>query len=310
MSRKMNRRQFVAAATSAGVGLALSRATQAAEKPAALGGKPVRTKSYQSWPLVDPAAEKSVLDVVRSGHWNRNGVVDDFEEAFAELNGAKYCVATASGTTALYTSLGALGVGPGDEVIVPPYTFVATVNVALLHYAMPVFVDSDRETFMMDPGKLEAAITDRTAAIIPVHIGGSAADMDSILAIARKRNVPVIEDACQAHGASWRGKSVGTLGDGAAFSFQASKHINCGAGGAIALATADRVMMLEHAVYSVISPEGCASILWRTGDKAAEAAEAMKVTATDLEKLGVVDRVVPEPVGGAHRDPAAANRVT
>ncbi|MFH1921203.1 MAG: DegT/DnrJ/EryC1/StrS family aminotransferase [Planctomycetota bacterium] len=233
MSREVSRRQFISATTSAGVGLALTGATHAAEKPAFLGGKPVRTKGYQSWPMVDAADEKSVLDVVRSGRWYRNGSVAEFEETYAKMNGAKYCVATSSGTSALYTSLGALGVGPGDEVIVPPYTFMATVSVALLHYAMPVFVDSDRATFLMDPAKLEAAITDRTAAIIPVHIGGAAADIDSILAIAKKRNIPVIEDACQAHLGQWRNRGLGSWGTSGCFSFQVSKNLPSGEGGAI-----------------------------------------------------------------------------
>ena len=233
MSREVNRRQFIAATTAAGVGLALTGATQAAEKPALLGGKPVRTKGYQSWPVARPTDEKAVLEVVHTGRWYRSQSVDNFEETYAKLNGAKYCIATASGTSALYASLGALGVGPGDEVIVPPYTFVATVNVVLLNYAMPVFVDSDRETFQMDPGKLEAAITERTAAIIPVHIGGSAADLDSILAIAKKRNVPVIEDACQAHLGQWRNRGLGSWGTTGCFSFQVSKNLCSGEGGAI-----------------------------------------------------------------------------
>jgi len=233
MSREVNRRQFIAATTAAGVGLALTGATQAAEKPALLGGKPVRTKGYQSWPVARPTDEKAVLEVVHTGRWYRSQSVDNFEETYAKLSGAKYCIATASGTSALYASLGALGVGPGDEVIVPPYTFVATVNVVLLNYAMPVFVDSDRETFQMDPGKLEAAITERTAAIIPVHIGGSAADLDSILAIAKKRNVPVIEDACQAHLGQWRNRGLGSWGTTGCFSFQVSKNLCSGEGGAI-----------------------------------------------------------------------------
>ena len=233
MSRELNRRQFVAATTSAGVGLALTGVAQAAEKPAVLGGKPVRTGGYQSWPKVDAADEKSVLEVVRSGRWYRGRSVNEFERTFAKLNQAKYCVATASGTSALYTSLGALAVGPGDEVIVPPYTFLATATVALLNYAMPVFVDSDRETFVMDPGKLEAAITGRTAAIIPVHIGGTAADVDSILAIANRRNVPVIEDACQAHLGRWRNRNLGAWGTTGCFSFQVSKNLPSGEGGAI-----------------------------------------------------------------------------
>lgn len=232
MSREVNRRQFIAATTSAGVGLALTGAA-AAEKPALLGGTPVRTKGYQSWPIVASADEQAVGDVVRSGGWYRGQAVQKFEETFAQVSGAKFCVATASGTTALATSLGALGVGPGDEVIVPPYTFMATISVVLLHYALPVFVDSDRETFMMDPAKLEAAITDRTAAIIPVHIGGSAADLDSILAIAKKRNLPVIEDACQAVLGQWRNRGLGSWGTSGCLSFQVSKNLCSGEGGAI-----------------------------------------------------------------------------
>jgi perosamine synthetase len=233
MNREVNRRQFMAATTSVSVSLALTGAAAAAEKPALLGGKPVRTKGYQSWPLVADADEKAVLEVVRSGRWYRGRSVDQFEETFAKASDAKYCVATASGTSALFTSLGALGVGPGDEVIVPPYTFLATVTVALLHYALPIFVDSDRETFMLDPAKLDAAITDRTAAIIPVHIGGSAADLDSILAIAKKRNVPVIEDACQAVFGRWRNRGLGSWGTSGCYSFQVSKNLCSGEGGAI-----------------------------------------------------------------------------
>lgn len=160
MSRQINRRQFVAAATAAGVGMALTGAGQGAAKPALLGGKPVHAGSHPSWPVVTPADEQSVLEVVHAGRWYRDRSVEQFERAFAPMHSAKHCVAVSSGTSTLYTSLGALGVGPGDEVIVPPYTFCATVNVAMLHYAMPVFVDSDRETFQMDAAKLEAAITD------------------------------------------------------------------------------------------------------------------------------------------------------
>ncbi len=233
MSREVNRRQFVAVSASAGVGLALTGATRAADKPAFLGGKPVRTKGYGSWPLIDAADENAVSEVVRAGRWYRNRSVAEFEETYAKLNEAKYCVATTSGTSALLTSLGALGIGPGDEVIVAPYTFTASVSVILLHYAMPVFVDSDRETFLMDPKKVEAAITDRTAAILPVHIGGSVADMDSILAIADKHKLPVVGDACQAHLAQWRGRSAGGWGTTGCYSFQVSKNLCSGEGGAI-----------------------------------------------------------------------------
>src|SRR5205807_5566600 len=120
---------------------------------------------------------------------------DTFEKIYAERMGTKHCTAVANGTSALLTSLNALGIGPGDEVLVPPYTFVATINVVLLQYALPVFVDTDRQTGQMDATKIEAAITPRTACIMPVHLGGNAADLDTILAVAKKHSLPVIEDA-------------------------------------------------------------------------------------------------------------------
>jgi len=230
----MNRREFVgtAGAVSAAMFIPAARGV-AAERPAILGGTPVHQGAYPPWPRVTETDIQAVLEVVRSGQWYRSRFVPKFEEVYAELNQARFCIATASGTTALYCSLGALGIGPGDEVVIPPYTFMATVTVVLQHYALPVFVDSDRDTFLMDPAKLEAAISDRTAAIIPVHIGGNVCDMDRILAIAQKHNIPVIGDACQAHLAEWRGKSVGSWGTTGCYSFQLSKNLCSGEGGAI-----------------------------------------------------------------------------
>jgi dTDP-4-amino-4,6-dideoxygalactose transaminase len=148
-------------------------------------------------------------------------------------------VATANGTSALMASLGALEIGPGDEVILPPYTFIATLNVILLNYALPVFVDSDPASFQIDARKIEPAITERTAAIVPVHLGGNVCDLDAILGVAGRRRVPVIEDACQAPLAEWRGRKVGTLGRTGCFSFQASKNLNSGEGGAVLTDDAD-----------------------------------------------------------------------
>lgn len=235
MTRQWNRRRFVAAAGTAGVAVTLSRVgfASASDKPALLGGSPVRRKGLRAWPIVKAEHEQKVAEVVRSGNWYRGRMVAEFERTFAQLNKAKHCVACASGTTALYCSLGALGVGPGDEVILGPYTFLATLTVILQHYAMPVFVDTDRETFLMDPAKLEAAITERTAAIIPIHLGGSVADMDRILAVANKHRIPVIGDACQAHLAEWRNRSAGAWGTVGCYSFQLSKNICAGEGGAM-----------------------------------------------------------------------------
>jgi dTDP-4-amino-4,6-dideoxygalactose transaminase len=156
-----------------------------------------------------------------------------FRRGVRPIEGAKACLATANGTSALIASLNAIGIEPGDEVIVPPYTFIATVNAVLRQYALPVFVDTDPDTFQMDARKLEAAITPRTRAIVLAHLGGNVCDLDAILPIAARRGVPVLEDACQAHLAEWRGRKVGTFGLAGCFSFQASKNLNSGEGGAI-----------------------------------------------------------------------------
>ena len=249
MNENMNRRQFLSTTAIAGAGVSLTLAqaaraqnagqptsTGSGEKPALLGGKPVRTKPPHRWPVIDEREDKAMLETVRSGKWFRgNGSknVVTFEQDYAKATGAKNCLATNSGTSALFTSLNAIGVSAGDEVIVAPYTFIATVNVILLHHALPIFVDTDPETFQIDARKIEAAITDRTTAIIPVHLGGSAADLDTILPVAKKHKLPVIEDTCQSHLAQWRGRALGTWGDTGCFSFQASKNLNCGDGGAI-----------------------------------------------------------------------------
>lgn len=216
---------------SAGGGLVASEEA----RPAILGGSPIRTKPFSSWPVIGEPEERNLLETLRSRKWNRmeGGVVARFEKVWGERIGASHVLATSSGTSALACSVNALEIGPGDEVIVPPYTFVATINAILMQHALPVFVDTDRETMQIDARKIEAAITPRTRAIMPVHLGGSVADMDTILATARKHNLPVIEDACQSHLAEWRGKKVGTLGDLGCFSLQASKNLNSGEGGVV-----------------------------------------------------------------------------
>ena len=154
--------------------------------------------------------------------WRRNG---------GEFTGAKYCLTTGSGTAALHMALAAVDVGPGDEVLVPSYTFLATASCVLHQMAIPVFVDIDPATYTMDPTRIEAAITPRTKAIIPVHIQGCPADMDPILEIAQQHNLHVIEDACQAHGAMYKGRMCGTLGIAGAFSLNNLKNLCGGEGG-------------------------------------------------------------------------------
>jgi dTDP-4-amino-4,6-dideoxygalactose transaminase len=239
MNNDMNRRQFIGTTSLAGASLALgvphiARGAEIA-KPAKLGGPKAHPGGFPGWPVFDQTEEKALLDVLKSGRWFRgNGAaVAAFEDEYKKLTGAKHCLAASSGTAALSTVLGALDVGPGDEVIIPPYTFVATYNVVVLNYALPVFVDSDLESFQIDANKIEAAITSQTKALLPVHIGGSPADLDKILEVGKKHRLPVIEDACQAHLAEWRGQKLGTLGLAGCFSFQASKNLCSGEGGAV-----------------------------------------------------------------------------
>jgi dTDP-4-amino-4,6-dideoxygalactose transaminase len=158
--------------------------------------------------------------------------VKEFEERFADMCGVGHAVATSSGTTALQVALLAHGVGPGDEVITSPFTFIASANAILYADARPIFVDIDPETFNIDTGKIEAAITPRTRAILPVHLFGLCCDMDRIMAIAEKHGLVVIEDACQSHAAKFHGKSAGSFGTGA-FSLYATKNMTTGEGGMI-----------------------------------------------------------------------------
>ena len=201
------------------------------------GGTPVRTKPFPEWPVWDESDEKALLEVLRSGVWGITDAPDSpvgqFEREFARTHQARFGVSVTNGTAALQVALMAIGIDYGDEVIVPPYTFLATASACLLVGAVPVFVDVDPGTYALDPAKIEAAITERTRAIIPVHIGGCPADLDGILEIARRRNLLVIEDACQAHAAAWNGRRVGAIGDLGCFSFQSSKNLNAGEGGMI-----------------------------------------------------------------------------
>jgi perosamine synthetase len=239
-----SRRRFLVNASA--IAAAARTASAAEGKPALAGGVPVRTAPWPSWPVIGESESELLLRVLKSRKWNRNegGMVAEFERRWAAKLGAKHCLANTNGTSALIIALRALGIEPGDEVIVPPYTFVATVNAVLMMHALPVFADTDPETFQVDPTAIERAITPRTACILPVHLGGNAADMDAILAIARKRNLPVIEDACQAHLAEWRGRKLSTLGTLGCFSFQASKNLNSGEGGGL---LTDDAVLIERA---------------------------------------------------------------
>ncbi len=207
MKDKLTRRGFIGRAAAGSVALgwpSTHRAPRAfaaeADKPALLGGTPVHTGGWARWPQWQEAWEPQLLKVWRSGKWFRgsDGRVAEFEQGYAQLLGAKGCLATASGTTAIIVSLHVMGVDAGDEVIVSPYTFSASYNAILSHKALPVFADTDPATLTMDPATIESRITERTRAIMPVHIFGMPCDMDPINAVARQHKLAVVEDACQA----------------------------------------------------------------------------------------------------------------
>jgi dTDP-4-amino-4,6-dideoxygalactose transaminase len=205
------------------------------DKLAIEGGQPLRAGGYPAWPQWDTTEEANLLSALQSGGWWAPGGshVKAFEREFAEMHQARFGVAVTNGSAALEVCLRSAQIDWGDEVITTSYTFIATASACLLTGAIPRFVDVLPETWNMDPDQIEAAITPRTKAIIPVHIGGEPADLDAIIEIAQRHDLIVIEDACQAHGAIWQGRKVGAIGDMGCFSFQASKNITGGEGGLI-----------------------------------------------------------------------------
>jgi len=209
---------------------------------ALLGGPKVRTKPFPAYPVIGPEERQAVLDVLDEGRLSTfiaskgenflgGRRIREFERAFAEKTGTKYAVAFNSATAALHAAVVAVGVNPGEEVIVPPYTFTSTASCALMHGAIPVFADVDPLTFCIDPASVERAIGPLTRAIIPVHLFGQAAPMDELLDLARRKNLTIIEDAAQAPAAAYRGRMLGTLGACGVFSFQESKNLMTGEGG-------------------------------------------------------------------------------
>jgi len=238
----LTRRKFIRTTAASSVALGWLGSGQAprvlaatADKPALLGGTPAHQGGWVSWPQWRAEWEPKMLEVWRSRHWFRGSGthVAEFEKGYAKLLGAKRCLATSSGTTALIVGLHALDVDAGDEVIVSPYTFSASYNAILSLKALPVFADTDPATLTINPALIESRITERTRAIMPVHIFGMPCEMEAINAIAREHKLAVIEDACQAWLAEYQGRKCGTLGDLGTFSFQESKHLPSGEGGAI-----------------------------------------------------------------------------
>jgi len=216
------------------------------------GGPKVRERPFPPWPVLSEDDVVAVAEVLRSGELTQltGGTVAAFEEAFAAWHGVRHCVATSSGTTAIHTVLAALDIGPGDQVIVPAHTFIASATPVLHQRATPVFADVDERTFCLSPESVAERISERTRAIIAVHLNGHPAEMDVLLALAEPRGIAVIEDAAQAHGALYNSRLAGTMGRAGCFSFWEDKIITTGGEGGCVItnddALAERMRRIRH----------------------------------------------------------------
>ncbi len=208
---------------------------------ALLGGQPAKTKAFPAWPHYDEREAQALQTVLESRIWWRTPGTQTlrFEQAFAQAHHAAHGIAITNGTHALEVAIGALGIGYGDEVILPDFTFIASASAVLSVGALPVLVDVALTTYNIDPAQVEAAITPRTKCILAVHMGGLPADMDALLEIGRRHNIPLLEDCSHAHGSEWRGQRIGALGAAGTFSFQASKTMTAGEGGIVITDDAD-----------------------------------------------------------------------
>jgi len=202
---------------------------------ALFGGKRTKTKPFPLWPQFDDAEREALKEVLESRVWWRTPGTKtlEFEQAFASFHGARHGIAVTNGTAALEVTMAAIGIGAGDEVIVPDFTFVATASAVLFANALPVLVDVMPDTYCIDPKLAEAAITPRTKAIVAVHMGGHPADLDALTEIAQRHGIALIEDSAHAHASEWRGQKIGTFGLAGTFSFQSSKLMTAGEGGII-----------------------------------------------------------------------------
>lgn len=214
---------------------------------AILGGPKTRKEPYPNWPVWDQREIDAVVEVVKSGRWGGypypGPKTAELARKFVELQGGGYAVPMINGTVTMEVALRAAGIGWGDEVIVPAYTFQATASAPMSAGAIPVIVDVERDTYCLDPRAAERAVTSKTRAIIPVHLGSNMADMDAIMALAEKYHLIVIEDSAHAHGAKWNGRGAGTIGHFGSFSLQSSKTLTSGEGGILLCKSAEHAAL-------------------------------------------------------------------
>lgn len=307
MHSDLTRRSFIRTGSAGALGaLGVAAATPAfaaatgakdASVPAFLGGAPAHKGGWPRWPQWDPAGDAELAEVMKRGVWSRAKLVTEFEQKWAAMVGTKHSLAVVNGTNALSAAFMELDVGPGDEVICSPYTFSASIFGILYQKAIPVFADIDPTTYQIDPEKIRAKITPRTKAILPVHICGFPSDMEAIMKIAREHKLYVVEDCCQAHLSSIRGRQVGTFGNAGCFSFQTSKIMPVGEGGAITTDDADfkdRLYSYHNYGYaSSIAPGTYASTIhsFRLGNKIRMAEYQAAIGLVQLRKLGAQNRL-------------------
>ena len=225
---------------------------------AILGGRPLRTRPFPTWPVFDAREREQLDDILTSSNWggfpSPNRKATELAAAFAAYHGARFAIPATSGTTALEVALKALGIGAGDEVIVPAITFAATPYAAVACMARPVFADVSAANACIDPQSVKRLITRRTRAIIPVHYGASLADLDALVEISRAHSIALVEDCAHVPGAQWRGRGVGTHGALGCFSFQSTKPMTAGEGGMITTEEPD----LEQRCQSLVNCDAVA----------------------------------------------------
>src|SRR5436309_11038876 len=217
---------------------------------ALLGGAKSKRKPFPEWPQFDANERRALMEVLESRtRWRTPGTRTlEFEQGFAKFHGARHGFAVTNGTAALEVTMAALGIGHGDEVILPNFTFVATASAVLFANALPVLVDVDPDTYCINPDLVEDAINSKTKAIIAVHMGGHPADLDRLKVIAGRKGLALIEDCAHAHASEWRGQRVGTFGVAGTFSFQASKLMTAGEGGMI-ISNSDKFEVHARSVH-------------------------------------------------------------